>query len=204
MEVIPFELEPYDIICSRGSGWISRAIMKSQKRKTGGSRVSHVAIGVGNVLGEDQVIEALWQVKRHQAKKYYGQKIVIYRNRILTLAERYAIMLTACKLEDKRYPVGKIALFWLDHTFKTDFFSGRVGFLQRQVCSGLAAWAPFETFSKYPESHLQEMVTKSPYLEKLARNKIFGWPWKVVTPDDIDDYCQGHPEEWQEIYNSIE
>jgi hypothetical protein len=151
-----------------------------QKMRSGGSRVSHAALALGHLTEKPEVIESLWKVTRNPLNKYDGQEIIILRKKDLTLGQRNEIALKCVSVEQQSYGILKIPLYGLDALFKTYWFSKNLGLSNFKVCSNLIAWS----------------------YEKVLGKQVFGVPWRCVTPDVIDDFCDHNPE-WEEVYNSL-
>jgi len=168
-----------DIVLTRGSGFVSRAI-RFFTRHIGESRtkVSHVGLVVqGGMLQKAVVVEALRTVERHRLIDEYGgqrDEVAIYRPTRLTRAELQRIVTTANDYVGKSYGYGKIALHALDWVLQGAYVFRRLGRMDEYpICSWLVAHA------------------------YAAAGVHFGVDAGAASPDDIWDYVTTHPGEFE-------
>jgi len=172
------------------------------------SRATHAAIVVRTgTLQTAQILEALWpQVIISPLSKYAGG-MVIYRPigvkplllaQMANMARRHA-HLTGGRKRGVIYGLFKLLLFLGD-----SLLSKGLCWLWRFVCfliPGLT-YKPFEvrifTRLNLIWSFVCSQVVARVYGEIIGWS--FGYHWTRVNPDDIDDYCGSHPQQFKQIY----
>ena len=133
--------------------------------------VSHAALALGHLVAPPSLVESLLTVRKSPVTKYDGCKRVVWRHKYLTDGQREVIAKEVLSHLGGWYGGLKLPLFALDAITGWDF-SGRFGLTRFPVCSGLVARA----------------------YEVVLGDKPFGRPWQATNPDQIDDWCLGHPE----------
>lgn len=175
-------LQTADIGLSFSDSFIGRAIRYFETKRSGSARYSHAWLALGDLTIQPEVIESLSKVTRSPVQKYYGRKIIVYRNNKLTKAQCNEIGMKCAERANHGYAWLKIPLFALDAMFKTYFFTSMFGISSFQVCSNLVAWA----------------------YEKVLGYEVFGVGWRSVSPDVIDDYCMANPDIFDVVFNNSE
>jgi len=181
-------LQPGDIFCSKSSSLLGKLIRFGTKnRGEERTKVNHVGniVSPGSIL-KAEVVEALTTVVRHNLYDAYGppckEKVIIFRHRTTTLIENELIARKAMSYVGKKYGWFKLVTHAGDCllgkiTGKDLFFFRRITRSDRYpICS----WVT---------EHAEHEVGRS-----------FGKPLGSTTPDDIHDYCMGHPDEFEVIY----
>ncbi len=132
--MINVDIEPADILAVKGSGWLSRMILKA----TGGP-VSHV----GLLLTDKPplVIEALSRVMTRPLHISIEKRTAAYILQPLKLTpeQRVAIVEAACTMSADAYGWGKIALQGLDALSRSGWFTKHLTFTTMPICSWLVA-----------------------------------------------------------------
>lgn len=177
-------LKPGDIVATRGKSWVSKAI-RFFTRSIGESRtkVNHIGIiTIGGAVTVAQITEALSTVQQHSLWGKYGppkgDDIAIFRYRPLSPEQAAGIQKGAQTELGKRYGYLKIAAHVADYLlFNVYLFRRLCRMKNYPICSWLAAW-----------------------LFKKNVNYEFGMPYEEVSPDDMWDWMNGHPLEWEVIW----
>jgi hypothetical protein len=176
-------LEAGDIVLTRGSGFLSRAI-RVFSRSFGERRteVNHVGIITrGGPLWLAELTEALWRVRTHLLWKRYGKKeqhrVAVVRARNVSRGVRQQIARYAQETyQGKLYGVIKIALHAADRLIGGKFLFRRLAVAKRfPICSFLVADA-------YQEFGFD-----------------FGVRTREAQPDDIWDYVVNRPDKYEVI-----
>lgn len=175
------KLLPADIILTRSNTWLSKAIRWFGKRKTGEAFVSHAAVALGDIFGEQKIIESLSSVKLNPLSKYEGQRIIIYRPPISDEDRKRIADFLLTKEHKGGYAWLKLPLMALDSMVPGDNypFTRIFGISHFKVCSQLYVYAFY----------------------KLGI-KLFHRNWREWSPDGICDFAAAN--RWPLIYNSIE
>ena len=178
LKVSEADLKPGDLLLSRTSNWLSKAIRFFEALHSGDARFSHSAMYVGHGL----IIESLVRVRINQITKYDGKEIVVWRLNGYDDAKREAVAHYTLLLAGDSYGWLKIPLFALDSVstavlkcFNKDtqvyFFTRTFGIKSFRVCSIL--WA-----------HAWKKIADHIFLDKNGKEVC---P-KCQTPDFQDDY----------------
>jgi len=120
--------------------------------------------------------EANWRLRTVKLDKFFKNKKYwrIARKNDLEQSQRDTMLRTAPKLLGKFYGVHRIFLQFLDHIFKTNWFSSKDENIYNQVCSSFVAWI-YDITCGYKFNEV---------------------PWMSCDPDDIEDDWEKHPERW--------
>jgi hypothetical protein len=175
----PVNLEPGDVLVTRGTGWLSKAI-RVFTRRIGESRtkVNHVGLVVeGGPLEEAWVVEALWKVVRRRLVEGYGSKrspaLGIFRPTNLSEEEIRAVVAAAEGYVGRRYGVLKLVAHLADWVLQGAYVFRRLTNDDRYpICSWLVAHA----FKK--------------------AGKHFGVAPGAASPDDVWDFCVANPDKY--------
>jgi hypothetical protein len=170
-------LMPGDILCVRGSGWLSDGIASAEY---GGKEPAQSATHVGILIEGDPipvVIEALNRVMtRPLSVSIAGaQKAFVLYDRSLTNAQREAVVVNACTFSSKDYGYTDLIAQWLDAKLGTFWFTNQSGWL-------LSHWP------------ICSYVVAASY---AAVGLDFGVDTNSVKPSDILTFAQSHPELYQ-------
>lgn len=140
-------LEPGDIVFTRGTGFISRAI-RWASRSFGESKtiVNHVGVICdGGTLRTAMIAEARWTYKVHRLWDAYvntRHQVAIFRAKNIPPATRQKIAERAASFQNTKYGWAKIALHLLDKFVGGKYFFRRLARLpNRPICSYAAAVA---------------------------------------------------------------
>lgn len=129
-----------DIVAIRGTGFLSRAILKAT-----GNTVSHVGMIIAASPGPTLVIEALWRVKtRPLVLSLDGaEKAYLLSDHSLEEKQRNELVFNACKFSAEDYGWWALVLQGADAIFHTTFFTDRFawGMDRHPICSYLVAKA---------------------------------------------------------------
>jgi hypothetical protein len=166
---------PGDIVLTRGMSGLSRIIRRSEQAPgESSSDTNHTGvIGVGGLLRNATIIEALWRVREHSLLKEYGGKrdlVSIYRRIDLADGDRAKIVARARRYVGKKYGWWKLPAHGLDSVLSRMF--GRNVYLFRK-----ALWIDDRPICSW--------VTAEAYDEMDIR--FCGKNPHVCQPDDIDD-----------------
>ena len=167
-----------DIILTRGSGFISRAIRRFGKEGDQEALVSHAGIFISPMF----VIEALSRVVTSAFPEDFkgkGAQYVVLSPKNVTDEQRRILALIASNFSARSYGYLKIlgqAVDWLTGT--------------NWVTFKLLVW------DKYP--YCSFLVAEA--YRSIGKN--FGVPSKSTTPDDILDFCIGHPDKYEIVSGS--
>lgn len=172
-------LLPADIVCTRGSGWLSRAI-RFCTRVIGESRtqVNHVGVIVtAGTPAEAMIVEAVSGVVLRPLWPTYaastGNEIAVFRSLRLTDEERSLIASAAREYIGRHYGYLKLVAHLADWCLCGAYVFRRLTNMDRYpICSWLVAHA----YGRVGES--------------------FGVAPGAATPDDIWDFCVAHPERY--------
>lgn len=174
-------LLPGDVFVTDADSLLGWAIRKFSRTKgEAPSRVNHTGLIVGG--GEERTavaVEALSRVEQHPLWEQYGQQstgVRIWRPLFLTPMQRELVAQHAVRYVGYRYGYTKIAAHAIDRELFGGAYKVRRWF-------GIDAWPIC--------SYLVAMAYK------LGANYDFGVDVKAAQPDDIDDWCGAHPEQWQ-------
>jgi cell wall-associated NlpC family hydrolase len=164
-------LFPGDIVCTRGTSWISRAIRWASRsfgeRKT---VVNHVGliVSAGDFV-DATIAEARWRYLVHNFFRAYsgtGQQVAIFRPKHIAYTRRADIADRARSFKHQKYGWLKIALHAADKLLNGAYFFRRLSFVpNRPICS----YAVARAYADYGYS--------------------FGVTPYQAQPDDIWDYC---------------
>lgn len=141
------QLEPGDIVLTRGPGLLGRAIRFFTRRVgEGKTRVNHVGIVVsGGALATAVMVEALTTVKRHRLVDEYGgsrEQVAIFRPLRLAPEELRRVVAAANGYVGRTYGYLKIVLHALDGLLQGAYVFRRLGRMDRYpICSWLVAHA---------------------------------------------------------------
>ena len=163
---------PGDIVLTRGSGFISRAIrVLTRQRGETATQVNHVGIVVAGAsyLHQAMLVEALLRVKCHSVWNGYGNgksQLAVFRPVTLTDMERRSIVAAARAYIGRDYGSLKLLLHLADWCLGGRYVFRRIGQLDEfPICSYLVARA------------------------YRVVGKDFGVPDRAASPDDIWDFC---------------
>jgi hypothetical protein len=189
------KLKPADIGLSRHSGnWVSNGIRWFESLWQSKARYSHAWMMINWMA----LIESMFYVTVNLITKYEGKEIAIWRNKILTEAERKGIAELLITTRGTLYGITKIPLFALDHLFQTYWFTKKFGVTTFKVCSQEVGWGYYRYFKNLKESGIELDAIR----ERYASDLVFDVPWRCLDPDGIDDYCIAHPEEYELIFTN--
>jgi len=164
------QLQPGDLVFTRGPGFISAAIRwASRNFGEAKTEVNHVGvISRGGSIRKAEISEARWRYLVHNLWNAYvntGHQVAIFRAVNISPATRLCIAKRAARLKDTKYGWAKIVLHALDKFLNGAYFFRRLAFLpNRPICSYAAA----KSYADYGFS--------------------FGVPAYRAQPDDIWDY----------------
>lgn len=186
-----FELEAGDILLFHGGAWISRAIRWATSHRWNPTWANHVARCVhGGNWETSCIVEALSTVKRHSpASQYFGTNTLVrvYRPLTLTKPQLDFILRETDRMVGRAYDYFKIVLQLLDGLL------GKILWGEVVVFRRLAIewkWFPGCCYSVVLRPH---WLLKPPL--------TFGIPQgREADPDDIDDYCKAHPDQYALAY----
>lgn len=170
-----------DIVLTSSTTLFSRTIRFFERLQTGQARVSHAAIA----LLPNKVIESLWRVRISDVAKYQapGNKVTIYRLP-LTVEQQATLYNHLLGAAGNSYGLTKLPLFALDGVASwlgrlvgrkepVFFFTQRVGLLNIPVCSQFVVYALLKWAGiVLTDQHGQPV------------------PWRIVSPDYLDDLLQ--------------
>jgi hypothetical protein len=175
------QLEPGDIFCTRGDSPRSAAIrFFTRSFGEAPTRVNHSGVVVSpGSLETAIIVEALITVQEHTLYSQYAppckDKVVIYRRIGLFPIEKERMAAKARSYVGRKYGWGKLVTHFMD------WCCGGVYLFRRlNHADPICTWVDEETAH---EVHLD-----------------FGVPLGSTQPDDIDDYCRAHPDQWACIY----
>ena len=176
------QLQPGDVLVTRGKGLLSRAI-RFFTRRIGESRtkVNHVGVIVeGGHLNEVWVVEALWKVVRRRLVDGYGAEgssdVGVFRPTNLTEAEIRTVVEAANGYVGRRYGVLKLVTHLADWVLQGAYVFRRLTKDDRYpICSWLVACS----------------------FEKAGKD--FGVAPGAASPDDIWDFCTGETDKYAEV-----
>ena len=181
--VLPPVLEPGDIILTQGNSWLSRMIRRFERAPgEGPALVNHAGICV---CSPDIIVEALEHVERHSYITKYvgsGHKMMVFRPRDLNPVDQRILIHAAEHYIGDSYGwwklLGHLGDAWLSSKVGREIYLlRRLFFLDRYpICSYLVAQAE----------------------SRIGRD--FGVPANEADPDDIYDYCVGHPEKYELVF----
>lgn len=162
-----------DIILTRGSGFVSKAIRRFGREGDQEALVSHAGIFISPLF----VIEALSRVKTNAfPEKFMDIQYVVLSPISLSVEQRRILGLIASNFSARSYGYLKI----LGQT--ADWLTGT-----NWVTSNMFTW------DRYP--YCSFLVAEA--YGSIGKN--FGVPSKSTTPDDILDYCIEHPDKYSII-----
>ncbi|KKL17977.1 hypothetical protein LCGC14_2480160, partial [marine sediment metagenome] len=161
-----------DIILTRGSGFISRAIRRFGHEEGQEALVSHAGIFISPMF----VIEALSRVVTSAFPRDFkekGSQYIVLSPKNVPDEQRRILALIASNFSARSYGYLKIVGQMVDWMIMSNWFSSRV-----------------LTWDRYPYcSFLVAEAYRSIGMD-------FGVPSKSTTPDDILDFCMAHPEKY--------
>lgn len=174
------QLEPADIFFTQGTWWVSRAV-RFCTRTIGESRTkaSHVGIVVrGGSCETAVVVEALERVKEHRLIDQYGSergtKVAVYRPLGLSEAEVERVVKAARCYLNRKYGwfqlIGHLLDWGLQGAYVFRRFTGSDAY---PICS----WVVASSFAKV--------------------KRYFTDPPSAANPDDIHDFLECHPAQYQ-------
>jgi hypothetical protein len=178
-----FCIEPCDIFFTHGNGIISK-IIRFGERHPGDwiSLVNHTGIVVEQgTIGSADIIEALVKVRKHTLWSQYhdrSDKVAIFRPLNLSNEHKSIIVNKALDYEGRTYGYLKIG------THTLDYFTGGRYIFRRLTNSDrypICSWVVAQSYSKV--------------------GLTFGCSPGQANPDDIWDYCTGHPEKYQKVFD---
>ena len=176
------QLKRLDIFFTRGEHWLSRKI-RELTRSDGESPTIANHVGIIGYEGYELKawgIEAINAgVKFHQLYDRYGHQgeISVFRPINLSENESNTIFAEACKLINRPYGWGKIALHALDYCIGNKYLFRRAAKIDKfPICSYLVAKA-FQ-----------------------AAGKEFGVSEREASPDDIWDFVLKHPKKYRFVW----
>jgi len=176
------ELQPGDVLVTRGRGLLSRAI-RFFTRRIGESRtkVNHVGVIVeGGPLEEAWVVEALWKVVRRPLVDGYGaegsSEVGIFRPTNLSDEGIRMVVDAANGYVGRRYGVLKLVTHLADWVLQGTYVFRRLTNSDRYpICSWVVACS----------------------FEKAGRT--FGVAPGAASPDDIWDFCTRETDKYVEV-----
>lgn len=164
---------PGDILVVRGTGWISKGILKAT-----GNTVSHVGI-VTAISPFVEITEALTRVRTRPMEESIAEAdwAAILQDKTLTDEERTHIVISALKFSAAGYNYLDILFQLLNANFSTTWFTDHLAFRMDNtpICSYVAA----KTYSD------------------TGRN--FGVPDKTTTPADIYAFSIHNSDKYTEL-----
>lgn len=176
-------LQPGDVFCTRGESLLSKLIRAcTRSRGEPETRVNHVGIVVkAGTLKTAVVVEALITVQQHTLWSQYGppcpDQVVIYRPQGLFPVELQHMAAKAMSYVGRKYGWGKLVTHFLDW-----------------CCGGIYLFRRINHSDRYPIcTWLLEEAAEEARLD-------FGVPKGSTQPDDVDDYCIQHDEDWKCIF----
>ena len=183
VELQNFHIEPCDLFFTHGDKLFSKIIRLGEKHLGDWiSVINHTGIVVEQgTIGSADVIEALATVKKHTLwEQYHGQsdQVAVFRPLGLTDEQKKIIVDKAIDYEGRTYGYAKIA------TNALDFFTGGHYIFRRLTNSDrypICSWVVAHSYSKV--------------------GLTFGCDPGQANPDDIWDYCLGHPDKYQLIFS---
>jgi hypothetical protein len=183
VDVDDFHIEPCDIFLTHGDSWFSWIIRFGEKHPGDWKAlVNHTGIVVENgTISTANIIEALVTVKKHTLlSQYHGKSdlVAIFRPLGLTEGEKKTITDKALSYEGREYGWSKIA------THTLDYFTGGNYVFRRLTNSDdypICSWVVAHAYSEIGHT--------------------FGCDPGQANPDDIWDYCMGHQDQYQLIFN---
>lgn len=178
-----FKVMPCDIFFTRGYSLLSRLIRIGEKHPGDWNVViNHTGIVVEEgTISTACVIEARSRVLKHTLWSAYHTQpdlVSIYRPLGLTDEQRGIIVNKALDYKDRTY--GYLKIF----TNSLDFFSGGHYIFRRLTNDDnypICSWVVSHAYSKV--------------------DLTFGCPPGQATPDDIWDYCKGHSNKYEKIFD---
>jgi len=175
-------LRPGDIIFTQDKALLGKLI-RFCTRSIGESKteVNHTAIAVRKgTLDKANIIEALWEVKKHTIVANYGMptkvKVAIYRPINLLKKDIKKIVDYAEKQVGKKYGVGKIITSFLDW-----------------ICQGKYVFRRLTSSEEYP---ICSFLVAHCYSQA---GKDFGVNPNAATPDDIWDFVNKNIDKYTKI-----
>jgi hypothetical protein len=163
-----------DIIGVRSKGLLSRGIaIGSLSIGESKTRLSHVGIITkGGTCREALITEALTKVVERPLLAYLGTRMVVYEP-LISDVRRELLMSKAIKYRGQTYGYLKIVAHFLDFCLNGAYVFRRLCLMDRYpICSWLVA-----------------NCYKSIGID-------LGKPVNEIQPDDIDDFCLKHPDEF--------
>lgn len=190
-----------DILLFRGDGILARLILWAQRRRgETRSRCNHVGMALNAAsLYLAVMIEALWKVRAGRIWSFYhgnSSKVTIYRCRGLTDQQRQLLVEEALKYKGRHYGVLKIPVHLLGRWFGRGLVKKLLFIDGLPICSWVIEkpWLRLrQALGPIPSS----LVGEGFYGQD--GELVFGVPVDTVEPDDIDDWCRAHPEQWEEV-----
>jgi hypothetical protein len=170
-------LQPGDLLLTRGSSWIGRAIraFETQPRE-GQTFANHVGVVVeGGSVDTAVIVEALWTVERHPLAVYKGSGdwISVARMPRITLKEQQTLADKAAEYVGRKYGWLKIGAHAGDRLIERLTFG---------LWKNPRVFRAFALIDKYP---ICSWVVAFAYDAIGVR---FGVEPNAADPDDIDDF----------------
>ena len=172
------KLRAGDCIKTRGTGWMSRLIIKMTSLHTKGAKFSHTACAIS----ADYCIEALGKARINPINRYDSPDSILKVYRIpLTDDQRNKFRNGAFEIANKAYGWTKLPLFaldaivtrvfsWFGRQSPVFFFTKYFGIFNIPVCSQLYVYILYK-YCGY----------------RLYDEKYEEVPWRIVSPDYLDD-----------------
>lgn len=186
---------PGDLLLFRGSSRLSRAIRwATRSRGEEATYANHVGgIGQGGSIDGDATnIEALWKAVEHPLRDGRGCEFQAFRLvqvfapgkpvTLITTSERLRLAAAARGYIGRQYGAGKIVLHLGDALLSKVF--GGSPYIFRRLAS----------LDDYP---ICSWLWAHAYNDALGYT--FGCDPDAASPDDMHDWCVGHPDEWERI-----
>lgn len=187
------ELLPGDIVCTKGTGKLAKAI-RFFTRRIGEprSRVNHVGIIANSgPLWKVDITEALQHVVRRNFHDAYGPgykgEVAIFRARNLVENERYIVSVTAERYVGRDYGYGKILAHFGDWG-ATNIRAALLPWIKGDVYL-------FRRLARMDNYPMCAWVVDHAY---ASVGENFGA--KDPSPDDIWDFCNGHRDKYELIF----
>jgi len=172
-----------DVVCELGQSWLGRAICWFTR---GWYEPTTWASHAGRMVDATNIAEALWHFVIHALDT--GRRIKVWRRR-----QGLPTPVIACMRAKAAEYLGRDYGWWKNAAHAVDGFLERVtpfrhvylfrrlvGMTDYPICSWEVAWT-FDECVSYR----------------------FGVPPNAATPDDIADWCESHPDEWELIYDNV-
>jgi hypothetical protein len=169
-------LLPGDIVLTRGSNFIAKAILFFQRtKKESPSIVNHSGVSIIGLM----IVEALSRVMFHDLVKQYGgtkESVVIFRRKDLTVSQRQSIADLSMTYVGKDYGYLKIAAHMGDWLLGGKYFFRKMAGMDKYpICSWVVSHAYF----------------------KAVGVRFLGLDPNYVEPDDIWDEVTKNYDKWE-------